>query len=142
MATITDPERDRLSKFNTLLSSSSFLLVYKIRSLPPFIPSPFSSLSRPFLTPKSLPRLLVPLVYVLPVLSPHPLVLSLKLRRENPSDNLRTLPLSTNDKKRKGGYEGEMIIDTENILASYFREKGWFGIVIDKNSVSEKRGYR
>jgi hypothetical protein len=36
----------------------------------------------------------------------------------------------------KSGYKSEVIVDTENILAGYFRDRGWVDIV-----VQEKWGY-
>jgi hypothetical protein len=43
--------------------------------------------------------------------------------------------------REKSGYTGETIIDTENILAGYLREKGWVDIVVQESWVLEKRGY-
>jgi hypothetical protein len=43
--------------------------------------------------------------------------------------------------RQKSGYIGEVIIDSENILAGYLREKGWVDVVVQESWVLESRGY-
>jgi hypothetical protein len=132
MASVT--ELDPISKFNTLLSSSSFLFLI-CKSFPSSLLPPF-----PNQTNKDYRGHWCPwcISYLSTLQALSPLI---------SSSGGKTLAITSEPSsflsltREKSGYEGEVMVDTENILAGYLRGKGWVDIVVQEGWVLEMRGY-